>query len=225
MAKSSTLQESIREAITSCKEDGSKKQISLLLSEKSIAMMDIVLDQFKKVTDGKFATSRNQLVEIAIEQYVQAAADVLFEDHKINIEEFLEGTNGTGKLISDDKESSKLITINRDLVVFPATYDNFQSIFLNRNMWYSVRINEKNIPSIKHVACYVGAPVSGITHYAAVDYIDKWSDGKYVIYFKGTPIQLKNKIRLGNSQINDMRKLRYSTLDKLLSANEVAHLW
>lgn len=180
MPKSTSLQENIRRALSGSKEDGSKKQISILLNERTLLLLDVILDRFKKVTDGKFANSRNQLIESAIEEFIQASADVLFEDHNINIEEFLDIIENEDKM----EEHTEDDTV-RNLVIFPANHPNFEKIFLQENCWYSVRINEKNIPNIHYVACYVGTPVSGITHYAKVDRdrFEKLEDGKYIIYF------------------------------------------
>jgi hypothetical protein len=216
--ENTSLQAKIRGALSVYKEEGDKKQISIMTNERTLRLLDIILDQFKKVTDGKFASSRNQLIEMAIEEFIQTSADVLFEDHKINIEEFLEIYEDEG---SDEGNEDTV----RNLVLFPATHTNFEKIFLKENCWYSVRINEKNIPNIEYAASYVGAPVSGITHYAKVDRIEKFDDGKYIIYFEGEPVSLKNTVRLGDSPINSVRKLRYSTLDRLLSAGQVSDLW
>ncbi|MEC1524464.1 hypothetical protein P9D43_20895 [Neobacillus niacini] len=222
MAKAS-LQESIRKVISTSKEDGNKKQVSILLPEKTISMLDIIMEQLKIVTEGKLSTSRNQFIENAIDELIDAASDVLFEDHGINVEELLdyEGED-------DIEEESKAEAITDELVVlFPAKNSNFQKIFLGQNQWWSVRIGAKNRPRIKYAACYVGSPISGITHYAEVDKIVPTSngDGKYIIHFKGKPIALQNKIKLGNSPINSVRKLRYTTRSKLLNAQQVSDLW
>jgi hypothetical protein len=52
------------------------------------------------------------------------------------------------------------------------------------------------IPKIKYIAAYRVAPISAITHVAAVHDIEQWKDtGKYVVNFEGPPEKI-NPVRL-----------------------------
>jgi len=220
-----SLQETIRKALNMSKEEGAKRQISLMMDERTLQMTDIIVDQFKGLTGGKLATSRNQLIETAVEEYIKAAAEVLLQDHLINIEELIEAKEENG--------GENLYTIAEDagaetqnLAIFPARNEGFEQVFLEKQQWYSVRIAEWRIPTIRYVACYRCAPYSGITHYAEVERIEPFQNGKkYIIYFAGPAIELEKKIGLGRTPAVEMRSLRYSSLNALLNAGEVADLW
>lgn len=210
-------QDSIREILSNSKEEGLKKQISLMIDERNLQMTDIVVEQFKQLSGGKYVTSRNNLIELALEEYLQAAADVLLQDHFINIEEMV---------TQEEKVREEKNDNDYDLALFPARNKGFEEVFLGKNQWYSVRIADYRIPNIKYVACYRGAPYSGITHYAKVKDIKPYKDsGKYIILFDGSAISLTNKVKLGNADVMDVRKLRYTTLDNLKQASEVSDLW
>ena len=70
-------------------------------------------------------------------------------------------------------------------IVVPAREDGFNEEFLKNNRWYAVRISGAMLDKIKYIAAYQVAPVSGITHIAEVERIDKYKDtNKYILYFK-----------------------------------------
>lgn len=222
---SNTLQDRIRKTLNGSKEEGAKKQISLVLDERILQMTDVIVEQFKNLTEGKLATSRNQLIEDAITEYVKAAAEVLLQDHYINIDELI---GLKDKEVAEDE--SKELTIEqrkeKNLAIFPARNEGFEQVFLGKSQWYSVRIAEWRIPLIEYVACYRGAPYSGITHYAKVKNIKSiQGTKKYIIYFDGNAIKLANKVSLGSTEIMEVRKLRYSNLEALKKANEISDLW
>jgi predicted DNA binding CopG/RHH family protein len=216
------LEESIRDMLNTSREEGTKKQISLNIDEKTLQLTDAIADQFKQVTSGKLATSRNHIIEKALEEYLKAASAVLLNDYFINIEEHISSPKDQDVEDEDKSNSSKGI---RDLAIFPAQNKGFEAIFLKKNQWYSVRVASWRIPNIRYVACYRGAPYSGITHYAEVKDFKKLLDGKYIINFTGPAISLPQTVKLGNTDVKEVRKLRYSSLDKLKNAFEVADLW
>lgn len=84
-------------------------------------------------------------------------------------------------------------------IVVPAREDGFNEEFLKNNRWYAVRISGVMLDKIKYIAAYQVAPVSGITHIAEVERIDKYKDtNKYILYFKPNTTVEINKIGLGN---------------------------
>lgn len=217
-----SLQESIRKKLSAGKEEGAtQKQISLMINERTLQKADAIVEQFKILTDGngELPSSRNQLIEAAIEEYVNAAADVLLNDHLINIEEVIDNAED-----DTDDESSSTET-EWDLFFCPAKNKGFEEVFLGKNQWYSVRIASWRIPKIKYIACYRGAPFSAITHYAKVKEIKPYEDGKYIIYFDGEAIPLENPVILGKSSVMEVRKTRYTSLERLKQATEVAEVW
>lgn len=71
-----------------------------------------------------------------------------------------------------------------DTVVVPAQEDGFQETFLGEHRWYQIRIHASMVPRIKYIAAYRTAPVSAITHVAAVKDIQLWKEGpKNVLNF------------------------------------------
>ena len=204
----SSLQDNIRKKLNLGKEEGSTKQISLTLNEQTLNKVDAIVEQFKKLTGGKgdIPSSRNQLIEDAIEEYISAAADVLLNDYLVNIEEAM-----SVEEIDDEELCS-------------ASNAGFEEVFLGKNQWYSDRIADWRIPHIKYIACYRGAPYSAVTHYAKVKDIQPYIDGRYIIRFDGQAIPIERSVKLGKSSMNDIRKIGYTSLDKLRQAQEVSDL-
>ncbi|SEB02247.1 hypothetical protein [Paenibacillus sp. 276b] len=222
-----SLQETIRKALNMSKEEGAKRQISLMIDERTLQMTDIIVEQFKGLTGGKMATSRNQLIETAIDEYVKAAAEVLLQDHLINIEELIDTKEKDDEAEFEKQSSERIVTGEKNLAIFTARNEGFEQVFLKKQQWYSVRIAEWRIPTLEYVACYRGAPYSGITHYAKVKDIKPYPNtNKYIIFFDGPPVELEKKIGLGSTPVIEVRgKVRYSSFDLLLKANEISDLW
>lgn len=214
----SSLQDSIRKKLNLGKEEGVTKQISLTLNEQTLLRVDAIVEQFKKLTGGKgdIPSSRNQLIEDAIEEYVSAAADVLLNDYLVNLEESMSNPEAEGRKPLDDQEW--------DLLVCPAENNGFEKVFLGKNQWYSNRLAESRISNIRYIACYRSAPYSAITHYAKVKEIKAYGQGKHIIYFDGEAIPLDRSVRLGSSTMQTVRKTRYTSLEKLQRADEVSEL-
>lgn len=187
-------------------EEQSKKQIMISLKSESIEKLDTIARTLSKQS-GR-STSRNMVIEDAIEAYIQDAMQI-FEEEGIALEEE-----------NADYEFY-------DTVVFPAREEGFRKAFLDENQWYYVRIQKDRIPKIRYVAVYVGTPVSKITHYAKVapngfqyDDIEK----KYRIHFEGQAIVLEHPIPLGGISAASTRAPKYTTLQKLLTAEQYKDL-
>ncbi len=214
----SSLQDNIRKKLNLGKEEGSTKQISLTLNEQTLNKVDAIVEQFKKLTGGKgdIPSSRNQLIEDAIEEYISAAADVLLNDYLVNIEEAMSVEEIDDEELADKPDSN--------LFFCSASNAGFEEVFLGKNQWYSDRIADWRIPHIKYIACYRGAPYSAVTHYAKVKDIQPYIDGRYIIRFDGQAIPIERSVKLGKSSMNDIRKIGYTSLDKLQQAQEVSDL-
>lgn len=183
-----------------------KKQITISLQPECIEQLDAIARTLSRQS-GR-STSRNMIIEDAVEAYIQDATQI-FEEEGIEIEP-----------VSADAK-------NFDTVVFPAHEEGFRQAFLDENKWYYVRIRKDRLPNIKYVAVYVGAPVSKITHYAKVapdgfEYDE--AKKKYIIYFEGQAIELEKPIPLGRISAASTRAPKYTTLQKLLMAEEYKDL-
>jgi len=219
MNETNTLQSNIRQLLKG--KDETKKQISLVIDSDLIRSLDVIAEEFKRLTKGKIS-SRNQLVELGLSEYVKEASFVLLKDHGVNIEELLPGNESE----HEDKDDNNLPSQTEKMVaVFPAREEGFNQVFLKEHQWYSIRIAEWRIEKIEYVACYRTAPYSEITHYAKVKEIVPFEDsGKYQIIFDGEPIPLNQPIKRGNNDTTNVQSTRYTTLDKLLNAHELWQL-
>lgn len=180
-----------------------RKNITFNIDEESLERLDSIANCFYE-KDG--ITTRNALIEDAISSYLESAED------------FLESKN----LLIDNLNVNSNIYF--DTAVFPATNISFTNTFIGQRKWCFVRIAQHRVNNIKYVALYRGAPISAITHFAKVIAIsDPNSDNKRVITLE-EPIELKKEIPLGDIHVNNVRKLFYTTIDKLKSSTTIKDL-
>ena len=182
----------------------SKKQIAISLKTEYIDQLDAIARTLSKQS-GR-STSRNMIIEDAIEAYIQDAMQI-FEDEGIKV------------------ETQSFDHTDFDTVVFPAHEEGFRSAFLDENKWYYVRIQKDRLPNLKYIAIYVGAPVSKITHYAKISYFEyDENEKKYLVYFDGQAMELENPVPLGQISAASTRAPKYTTLQKLLTAEQYSDL-
>ena len=113
-----------------------------------------------------------------------------------------------------------------DTIVVPAREDGFNEEFLKNNRWFAIRISSAMIDKIKYIAAYQVAPVSGITHIAEVDRIEKYKDtNKYIVFFKNETTKKISKISLGKKKGMAPQAPRYSSHETLLTAKTLDDLW
>lgn len=183
-----------------------KKQITISLRTECIDQLDTIARTLSRQS-GR-STSRNMIIEDAIDAYTQDAMQI-FEEEGIEIE-----------TSNSDDESF-------DTVIFPAHEEGFRKAFLDENKWYYVRIRKDRLPNLKYIAIYVGAPISKITHYAKIaqngfEYNE--NEKKYLIHFEGQAIELENPVPLGGISAASTRAPKYTTLQKLLMAEQYKDL-
>ena len=96
---------------------------------------------------------------------------------------------------------------------------NFEETFLGEKRWYPVRINPKRIPYLKYIAIYVTSPVSAVTHYGKVAFIEPCRETDWE-YKKGPNvylIRLKGEaIEIGPVKIQPIQNSIYTSLEELL---------
>lgn len=123
-----------------------------------------------------------------------------------------------------EKKSTKQHPI-LDTVIVPAQEDGFKEEFLQNKCWYAIRISGGKLNEIKYIAAYQTAPVSAITHYAEVDTIEAYGDGrKYKLNFKGEPIAIK-PIPFRAAKTGSLQSSRYTSLEKMLKVKTVKELF
>jgi hypothetical protein len=106
-----------------------------------------------------------------------------------------------------------------DTVVVPAREDGFKEVFLGENRWYEIRIHHSVIPRIKYIAAYQVAPVSAITHWAAVKNVEPWQgSGKFVVNFARPANEIRPIRLVPKSRVKALQNIRYTSFDKLQRA-------
>lgn len=189
--------------------EANKKSISIVLDYNTLEQIKIIQHEFNQINESKFFT-RNMLIEEALKGYLKEAKIVLKEEYDIDID---------NKCYSVDPEEF-------DTVIFSAHEEGFNSTFIAKKCWYSVKIHESRIDKIKHLALYQTAPVSAITHIAKVKSIESYQGtDKKIIYFDGEPIKLPNDVKIGDYKPISMRSARYTTKEKLLNSKEIKELF
>ena len=113
--------------------------------------------------------------------------------------------------VSESEDADEL-----DTIVVPAREDGFEEEFLKNSRWFAIRISGAMIDKIKYIAAYQVAPVSGITHIAEVDRIEKYNDmNKYIVYFKDGTTQKISKVGLGGKKGQAPQAPRYSSYKEI----------
>jgi hypothetical protein len=81
-------------------------------------------------------------------------------------------------------------------------------------------------PQIKYIAGYQVAPVSAITHLAAVKSIEPWKEtNKFVVNFSESPREIGPLPLVKGGQVKALRNLRYTTREKLMQAKTLDDVW
>ena len=187
-------------------QETSRKPISIPFKEENIKRLDSLARAMTRHSGT--TVSRNMLIEDAVESYIEEAVTIFSEE---------------GIPLDVDEEPAF------DTVVFPAKMDeDYMEAFFNDLEWRYVRVDKNKIPRIKYIALYVGAPQSSITHYATVapggfEYVPEL--GKYRIRLQGGPVELPRPVPLGSASPMSVRSPKYTTLQKLMSANEFRELY
>ena len=115
--------------------------------------------------------------------------------------------------------------VDFDTVIVPAQKEGFERVFLGEQCWYAIRISGGALPKLRWIAAYQSAPISSITHYAAVKSIEPYGDGsKYKIIFSEPAKLLPAPIPFADAPPGTMQSPRYTSLAKLLTAKKIAEL-
>ena len=132
-----SIRESIRETINNSNE-GAKKQISLMIDEQLLHLTDKVGEKMKTLTNNKVG-SRNQLIELALTEYVKEATTVLREDFLLDINEAVPSVEET---------NDELATEINNVLIVPAYSEQFESEFMENHQWVSIRIASIAYPKL-----------------------------------------------------------------------------
>ncbi len=187
-------------------EEEARKALSIPFKMDIITCLDAIAKAMTR--HSGVTTTRNMLIEDAVECFIDEAIEVLAEE-------------GVELDIDDDNDF--------DTAVFPAQMgEEYRQAFFDDREWRYVRVAKNKIPKIKYIALYVGAPQSAITHYAKVaqdGFVYEPREGKYKIRLEGDPIELPAPILLGAASSLSVRSPKYTTLQKLFTAREFRELY
>lgn len=112
-----------------------------------------------------------------------------------------------------------------DTIVVPAQEEGFNNVFLGENCWHAIRIGGGKLKDIKYIAAYQTSPISAITHVAKVESIEPYGDGgKYKLNFV-SPAESIRPIVFGSAKPGMMQSPRYTTHEKLQTADELNDLF
>jgi restriction system protein len=142
---------------------------------------------------------------------------------EIHIEDQFEFIEPRSKTVvsGEVRKTAGEITENEgvDTLVCAAREEGFKRAFLGQKAWWAVRVSARMIPSIKYLAMYQVAPISGITHYGEVDRLEPFEDtGKYKIYLKGEPVKLEKPIGIGKNRLLKPQGIKYASFVNIRSA-------
>lgn len=159
----------------------------------------------------------------------------LTESEKADTQEFLNELLSSLPLIDFPFfEKSEIIEVSKndipnsnldfDTIIVPAQEDGFKEVFIQANCWYAIRIGGGNLKKIQYIAAYQTAPISAITHYAEVESIEPFGDGKkYKLNFRGSAIEIPS-IPFADAKKGSMQGPRYAKLQKILKAKKLSEI-
>ena len=113
-----------------------------------------------------------------------------------------------------------------DTIIGPSTNDGRVEAFEKKGAWWAVRIGQDNIPKLKYVGLYEGAPISAIRCYAKITKIEPFPDkpGKYIIHHDGNIVVLENPIVIGDHPELALYGPRYYKLEDITQSKSMAEL-
>ncbi len=184
-----------------------KKQVGLYLDETTVERLDMVAQMFSSINASR-SFSRSTIIEMAVEKFLKEAEQYLLEEQRVDVAAFI--------------EAARLAEF--DTAILAASGRGFEETFLGEKeapCWYPCRISDARAQKVKYIAVYRGQPVSAITHYAKVKEI-KYDEVRKckVCVFDGDPIELPNKVVLGDKETCFFVGAKYTSLDQLLNATQ-----
>ena len=127
-------------------------------------------------------------------------------------------------IVSTTKSTTKQ-TVLRNTVIVPAQQEGFESVFIEQNCWYAIRIAGGMLDRIEYIAAYQTSPVSAITHYAPVSRIEPYGEsGKYKLVFS-EKARTVGPIAFGDAPKGSMQGPRYTTIDRLRKSKTLSELF
>lgn len=188
-----------------------KKQIAVYLDDVTVERLDMIAKLFSSISDSK-SFSRNTLIETSVDKFLSESECYIREQLGVDVNSLIE------------EERAKKF----DTVILSSTGRGFEETFLGEkemSCWYPCRVSDAREHSLKFIAVYRGQPISAITHYAKIKEFKFDPDRNCkVCYFDGDPIELPNKIILGNKDSCYFIGPKYTSLEGLLNSTRADEL-
>lgn len=113
----------------------------------------------------------------------------------------------------------------KDTIVVPAQKEGFERVFIGENAWWAIRIAAKHRDHLKWIAAYQVTPICAVTYIAPIDHLEPYGDeGKFKVVFSSPAQALAKPIPFANAPSGAMQGVRYTTKERLLSAQTVKDL-
>jgi hypothetical protein len=186
----------------------------------AIVIIDEMPDSLENVLARKFKFGV-EVIELARYENAQGDWYYLFDPFLEDLAEDVIAPNEGLRSKSDKPDASEV-----DTIVVPAREEGFNDVFLGEDSWYAIRVHGSMRPQIKYIAAYQVAPISAITHIAAVKSIEPWKDtGKFILHF-AEPAKTIGPITLvKGGRVKAPQSSRYTTREKLMKAKSLEELW
>jgi len=182
-----------------------KKQVAVYLDDLKLERIDMITRLFSSISDSK-SFARNTLIEGAIDKYIEEASAFLLDEHGIDVDALIDASRCE----------------QYDTVILSSNGRGFEETFLGEvepKCWYPCKISNARENNLKNIAIYRGQPVSAITHYAVIkEFKHDPEQGYKVCFFEGEPVELPNRISLGNKDSCFFIGAKYTKLEYLLNA-------
>lgn len=197
----------------------SRRMMSVALDDEQMELVEKLSLFFSRETSHAF--SKNQVVEEAVRAFTDESAEYIAEQYDLDIRSV------TLTEMRDYKRSTSVNIAAFDTVVFPVRdeAEAKNKIFTER-AWYPVALDREKLDKLRYAAFYIGAPTSGVTHYARVTACEPLEDGsgRYRLFFD-EPEELPEKIESGGPVSGGLRRPRYTTLALVLEARTLDELF